>query len=177
MLSRWFVTERSLRADKDQNRILHVQYAFLELPKLPVEKPASGAALWAWLFVHAPELTEIPTDLPPGPHRAALDLANEAKLTPQELEAYRKATDEIQQARDYGEQKEAEGFAKGETAGFAKALLAVLGARGLAVSPEARAHIEACADRATLERWMVHATTAASVEDVLAAGSGDGVRG
>jgi hypothetical protein len=69
MLSRWYVTERSLdREDltKDQNKLLQVQYAFLELPKLPEKRPDAGAPLWAWLFVHAPELTEIPDDLPPG---------------------------------------------------------------------------------------------------------------
>ena len=165
MLSRWFVTVRSLHPERDQNKLLQVQYAFLELPKLPPEKPTSGAALWAWLFVHAPELSEIPADLPPGPQREALDLASEAKLTPLELEAYRKAMDEIQQARDYGEQKEAEGFAKG----FVSALLAILGARGLTPSAEARARIEACKDTSTLERWVLRAATAASVEEILAA--------
>lgn len=99
----------------------------------------------------APELTAIPEDLPPGPQRAALELANQAGLTQLELDAYRKALDEIQQARDYGEQKEAEGFVKGETAGFAKgetagfvkgatagfarALVALLDARGIVVTP------------------------------------------
>jgi len=187
MLSRWYVTERSLdREDlkKDQNKLLQVQYAFLELPKLPEKKPDAGAALWAWLFVHAPELTEIPDDLPPGPYREALDLANQANFTQLQLEAYRKAMDEIQQARDYGAMKEAEGLAKGVAEGLAKgvaeglakgsasmarALLAILGARGITVSTEARARIDACKDNATLERWIVRAATAGSVEEVLAA--------
>jgi len=168
MLSRWYVTERSLdREDlkNGQNKLLQVQYAFLELPKLPENKPDAGAALWAWLFVHAPELTDIPDDLPPGPYREALDLANQATFTQTELEAYRKAMDEIQQARDYGADKEAEGLAKG----VVRALLTILGARGIPVSTEARARIDACKDNATLDRWIVRATTAASVEDVLAA--------
>jgi hypothetical protein len=83
--------------------------------------------------------------------------------------------DEIQQARDYGAMKEAEGLAKGVAEGLAmgiaslaRALLAVLGARGITVSPEARARIDACKDNATLERWIVHAATAGSVEEVLA---------
>jgi len=171
MLSRWYVTERSLdRGDlkNDQNKLLQVQYAFLELPKLPEKKPDAGAALWAWLFVHAPELTEIPDDLPPGPYREALDLANQANFTQLQLEAYRKAMDEIQQARDYGAQKEAEGLAKG-IASLVRALLAVLGARGITVSTEARARINACKDTATLELWIERAATAASVEEVLAA--------
>jgi hypothetical protein len=198
MLSRWYVTERSLSREdlhKDPNKLLQVQYAFLELPKLPGEKPVTGAALWAWLFVHAPELTDIPADLPAGPYREALELANQARFTQLELDAYRKAMDEIQQARDYGEQKKAEGFTEGktagftegktagftegktagftegETAGFAKALLAILGARGLTVSSDARARIDACKDRATLDRWILRAATAVSVEEVLAAGT------
>jgi propanediol dehydratase small subunit len=31
------------------------------------DPPESGVDLWAWLFVRAPELTEVPDDLPPGP--------------------------------------------------------------------------------------------------------------
>ena len=171
MLSRWFMTEPSLdREDlkKDQNKLMQVQYAFLELPKLPEEKPAGGAALWAWLFVHAPELTDIPDDLPPGPFREALDLANQGKFTQLGLDAYRKAMDEIQQAREYGAAKEAEGFSEGRIAGFIKALIAILRARGFTVSLEARARIDACKDIATLNRWILRAATAVSVEDVLA---------
>jgi len=174
MLSRWYVTERSLdREDlkNDQNKLLQVQYAFLELPKLPAKKPDAGAALWAWLFVHAPELTEIPDDLPPGPYREALDLANQANFTQLQLEAYRRAIDEIQLARDYGAQKRAEGFAVGFTEGHAEgvterlaktlatALLAILEARGIPVGTEARACIDACKDSATLDRWIVRAAT------------------
>ena len=36
------------------------------------------------------------------------------------------------------------------------------------VSTEARAHIDACKDTATLERWILRATTAASMDDVFA---------
>jgi flagellar biosynthesis/type III secretory pathway protein FliH len=97
-----------------------VQYAFLELPKLPPERPATGAGYWAWLFVHAPELKEVPADLPPGPHREALALANEASFTAGELEAYRRVMDEIQQAREYGDEREARGRAEGEARGRAE---------------------------------------------------------
>jgi hypothetical protein len=100
------------------------------------------------------------------------------------MEAYRKVMDEIQQAREYGEAKEAEGFAKGETAGFAKgetagfakgetaakaaAVLAILSARKLTVSDETRARIEACADGAILDRWITRAAMAASSEEIFA---------
>jgi len=164
MLSRWTMTERA----SGNPGLLQVQYAFLELSKLPARKPETGAELWAWLFVHAPELTEVPPDLPPGPYREAVELANQATFTPSELEAYRKVMDEIQQAREYGEAKEAEGFARGVAKGKAAAILAVLGARGISVSDEVRAQIEGCREAATLDRWITHAATAASGEEVVA---------
>lgn len=172
MLSRWNMTERA----SGRPGLLQVQYAFLELPKLPVRRPETGAELWAWLFVHAPGLTEVPKDLPPGPHREAVELANEASFTQVELDAYRKVMDEIQQAREYGDAKWAEGFAAGESAGFAKgesagqarAILALLAARGIAVSDEVRAQIEACKDVGMLDPWIVHAAAATSAEAVIA---------
>ncbi len=90
LLSRFAMTERST----GNRALLQVQYAFVELPKVPRQQPAGGASLWAWLFVHAPELAELPPDLPSGPFRDAMDLANEASFTPLELEAYRKVMDE-----------------------------------------------------------------------------------
>jgi hypothetical protein len=168
MLSRWNMTERG----SGNQGLLQVQYAFLELPKLRAERPAVGADLWAWLFVHAPELSEVPPDLPPGPHRRAIELANEATFTQSELDAYRKVMDEIQQAREYGAAQRAEGFAEGETSGFIKgkinAILAVFSARGLTVSAETRARIAGCSDAATLDRWLARAITAASAEEAIA---------
>jgi PD-(D/E)XK nuclease family transposase len=177
MLSRWNMTERG-SGDHD---LLQVQYVFLELPKLPARRPdGPGADLWAWLFVHATELTEVPADLSPGPYRTALEIANKATFTQGELDAYRKVIDEIQQAEELAEAKfaqgEIKGRAEGETKGRAEgraeaktaAILAVLAARGIAVSAEARARIEACTDLATLDRWIARAATAAPDEAVLA---------
>jgi hypothetical protein len=167
MLSRWNMTERG----SGNHGLLQVQYAFLELPKLPERKPDTGAMQWAWLFVHAPELTEVPPELPPGPYREALELANKATFTEAELEAYQKVTDEIQQVRDLAEAKLAEGLAKGEIKGKIEgkieAVLAILAARGVSVSAEVRAQIEACSEPATLDRWVARAVTAASAEDVI----------
>jgi hypothetical protein len=181
MLSRWNMAERASK----NHGLMQVQYAFLELPKMPSQRPeAPGADLWAWLFVHAPELTEVPADLAPGPYGAALELANQAKFTAAELQAYEKARDEIRQVLEIaaarwaeglaeGEIKgEIKGFAKGETAGVVKgkveAVLAVLAARGVPVGPEIRARIEACKVAATLDRWLVRAVTAASAEEIVA---------
>ncbi len=144
-----------------------MQYAFLELPKLPERKPDTGALHWAWLFVHAPELTEVPPHLPPGPYREALELANKATFTQEELDAYQKVSDEIEQVRELAEAKRAEGRVEGEIVALARAILALLAARGLDVSSEARAHIEACKDVSTLDRWIVSAARASSVEEVI----------
>ncbi len=168
MLSRWNMTEHT----SGSPGLLQVQYAFLELPKLPERKPETGAAYWAWLFVHAPELREVPPELPQGPFRDALHLAEKATFSQEELDAYQKVNDEIQQVRDLAEAKLAEGWAGGGTAGVIKALaaaiLTVLETRGLAVDGETRAHIMACGDTATLQRWLARAVTAASAAEVIA---------
>ena len=175
MLSRWNMTERG----SGNSGLLQVQYAFLELPKLPTRKPDTGASQWAWLFVHAPELTEVPADLP-AVYRDALELANKATFTQEELDAYEKVRDEIQQVLKIAEARwaegraegKAEGKAEGEAAGFAKgkaaAVLAILAARTIYVSPEVRSHIESCENIATLDQWISRATTAASAEEVIA---------
>ena len=181
MISRWNMAERG----SGNQGLLQVQYAFLELPKLSTQgSDATGAALWAWLFVHAAELTAVPDDLRPGPHRAALELANEATFTQSELDAYRKVMDEIQQAREYGDAKraegeaeglakgkaqgEAEGLAKGKAQGLANAIILVLEGRGLAVSQEARRLIVNQGDIIRLEGWLRAVGTIPSVAALLA---------
>jgi hypothetical protein len=164
MLSRWNMTERGSK----NHGLLQVQYAFLELPKMPDRRPeAPGADLWAWLFVHAPDLTEVPADLTPGPYRDALELANKAKFTVAELQAYEKVRDEIRQVLEIAEARWAEGETAGIVKGKVEALLAVLAARGFSVGHEVRARMEACKDAATLDRWIVRAVTAASAEEIL----------
>jgi len=170
MLSRWNMTERA----SANHGLLQVQYAFLELPKMPARRPElPGADLWAWLFVHATELTEIPADLTPGPYRDALELANKAKFTVAELQAYEKARDEIRQVLEIADARWKEGEIAGEIKGEIKGkigmLLAILEARGITVGTEARSRIDACKDNATLDRWSVRAITAGSLEEVFAA--------
>jgi predicted transposase/invertase (TIGR01784 family) len=168
MLSRWNMTERGSK----NHGLLQVQYAFLELPKMPNRRPQeSGADLWAWLFVHATELTEVPADLTLGPYGDALELANKAKFTVGELQAYEKARDEIRQVLEIAEARWAEGKIEGEIEGKVdgkiESILAFLAARGLPVSHQVRARIEACKDALTLDRWIVRAATAASAEEII----------
>jgi PD-(D/E)XK nuclease family transposase len=176
MLSRWNMTEQNSKS----HGLLQVQYAFLELPKMPDRRPEQpGAELWAWLFVHAPELTEVPADLTSGPYGDALELANQATFTMAELEAYERVRDEIRQVLEIAEARWAEGKIEGKIEGriegeikgraeeAAQAVLTVLRVRGIAVPDLARERILAEKDPARLGRWIERAILAASVDDVL----------
>ncbi len=61
----------------------------------------------------------------------------------------------------------AEGEAIGRAEGEARALLAVLAARGLKPSEEQLARISACRDLEQLESWVHRAVTAANTDDVF----------
>ncbi|WP_437535561.1 hypothetical protein WME79_14730 [Sorangium sp. So ce726] len=61
-----------------------------------------------------------------------------------------------------------EGKIEGRIEGKQEALLAVLEARGLSLTAEERAHIDACTAPAELDRWIARAATAASMSEVLA---------
>ena len=177
MLSRWNITEQVSK----RPGMLQVQYAFLELPKVPAERPMTGGAdLWAWLFVHAPSLTEVPADFAPGPFRDALELANQAKFSLEEQDAFERVRYEIWQVHAIAEARseaaraegKAEGMAEGEALGRAEgrraALLAVAAARDLSVSAAASALIESCDDVVVLNGWIQAAVTAESLEDAMA---------
>ncbi len=71
--------------------------------------------------------------------------------------------------RAKGEKKgRVEGEKKGRVEGRVAALLAVLQARGLCLSDDERGHLNACADLATLDRWIARAATAPTVAEVIA---------
>ena len=168
MLSRWNMTERHSK----NHGLLQVQYAFLELPKVPSKRPeTSGADLWAWLFVHAPELTEMPADLAPGPQRDALELANQAKFTQSEMDAYEKVRDEIQQVYEIADARRAEGKAEGLVEGAQKAkrdtLLRLLTRAMLHLDDDQRARIAACESIETLDMWIDNVFGAKSAAEVL----------
>ena len=130
--------------------------------------------------MHAPELSAIPADLPAGPYREALDLANKATFTQTELDAYQKVIDEINQARELAEAKWEEGhksgLAEGHKSGLAEglavgkrdSLLRILARRNIALTEEDRAKISQCADLARLDQWFENALTGATAAEVLA---------
>lgn len=163
MLSRWNMTEHV----SGNRGLLQVQYAFLELPKVPKEKPATGAGLWAWLFVHAPELTEMPSDLPIGAYREAMELANKATFTQEDLDAYQKVIDEIEQVKELAEAKLAEGKVEGEITARHNTLLRLVSRARIVLTDNDRARIHACTDTATLDQWIDNIFGAKTSADVL----------
>lgn len=64
----------------------------------------------------------------------------------------------------------AEGRAEGEAKGKRNAILAFLKARGVTLSAEARAVLDACTDSAKLDRWIIRAATASSASEVFDSG-------
>jgi hypothetical protein len=62
-----------------------------------------------------------------------------------------------------------EGVAEGEAKGKAQAILAVLAARGLAVSAAQRATIVGCGDLEQLDRWVRQAVTVKTTGALFAA--------
>ena len=70
-------------------------------------------------------------------------------------------------AKKYIAQGRAEGVAQGRAEGERTALYAVLGARGLTITAELRARIDACEDADTLRSWVTRAATASSLDEIF----------
>ena len=81
-------------------------------------------------------------------------MARVANFTPAEWEAYERSKMAEQDARGALTLARAEAEARGEAKGAAKAVLAVLEARGIVLTVEQRATVVSCADVGTLERWL-----------------------
>jgi hypothetical protein len=107
----------------------------------------------------------IPEALRHPPLLDALEGARVARFTREEWDAYIAAGMAIQNERGALSLARKEGITEGQ----ARAILALLAARGVSVTNEARGHIEACKDAATLDRWIVRAAAATSIEEVIAA--------
>jgi predicted transposase/invertase (TIGR01784 family) len=180
MLSRWRMQEQH----GGGVGLPQVQYAFLELPKYAAgDDPRTLVDKWAYFFREAKNLTMVPPALSEAPFRDALEVTRTSTFTPEEWEAYERAKMAEQDARGalavaHQEGKEEghkeghkSGLARGEAVGKAAAILAVLGARGVPVSDEARARIEECGDVVTLDRWIARAATAPSTEEVFSTAS------
>lgn len=64
-------------------------------------------------------------------------------------------------------QLELRGEKRGEKRGEIKALLKLLGLRGIAVPAETRARIEGCTDSDLIDRWFTRAATASDIDEVF----------
>lgn len=69
---------------------------------------------------------------------------------------------------DFARRHRAQGRAEGEATGEAKAVLAVLEARGLTVPDAARTRVMECTDLTQLDIWVRRAATASSTDDLFA---------
>ncbi|TAK27347.1 MAG: Rpn family recombination-promoting nuclease/putative transposase [Myxococcaceae bacterium] len=111
--------------------LAQIQYVFVELPKLPLDRPP-GAEVeeWAYLFRRAAKLSEVPTFLHSAGPRAALDAARTAHFSSEEWEAYDRVKVAEQDARGAlsfaRAEGKAEGKAEGRAEGRAEGELAVL---------------------------------------------------
>ncbi|MFO0760193.1 MAG: HEPN domain-containing protein [Byssovorax sp.] len=109
-----------------------------------------------------------PQEIPPLP---SIDdrgeLPEEPPLqSPEALRAWMNARDSL--SFDEGRRAgKAEGIAKGKAEGKAEALLSILHARGLAVSPDVEAKITRCTDPGVLDGWIRRAMNAASAEEAV----------
>lgn len=95
---------------------------------------------------------------------ALFDRAVAHRLTFRNL-LQREGYESLDAVRDEGRE---EGREEGRDEGRARAVLAVLAARSIAVPAEIAARILACRDAATLDGWLERAATAARLGDVIA---------
>jgi predicted transposase/invertase (TIGR01784 family) len=184
MLSRWRMEEQH----GGFKGLGQIQLVFLELPKFDTRRPpATVVEKWAYFFRETENLTVVPEVLTQHPYARALDAARSAGFTEEEWDAYIRAGMAIQdergalslahkQGRDEGRKegidegrKEGidEGRKEGRLGEARSALRRVLSRRGLALRSEDEGRIDACADLATLERWLDEAIVAASAAEAL----------
>ncbi len=83
---------------------------------------------------------------------------------PEQSEDERELTMNLDQIYERWEQKT---LARGHREAKAEDVLTVLAARGLAVTPAQRKQVLACANTATLDRWLIAAVTVPSVKALL----------
>jgi len=168
MLSRWRMQEQQ----SGHKGLRQIQYAFLELPKYSAGKaPETLVDKWAYFFREAKNLEVVPPALSEGPFLEALEIARRSTFTDAEWQEYERSKmaeqDERGRISFAHRQGEHKGKIEGKIEAKIAAILAVLAARGVAVSDEVRARIEACKDAAVLDRWIVRAATAASAEEIF----------
>jgi hypothetical protein len=145
---------------------------------------------WAYLFLYADKLTEIPPFLDVYPFRDVLEIARISNFTKEEWEVYDKARMArhdaravVSQARKEGRARgreegreegealgltkgEALGLTKGEALGYAEAILRVAESRGTNLDTKSREAIPECQDAARLKRLFDKVLAASSASEI-----------
>lgn len=118
-----------------------------------------------WMHLDADTLIEAPCLITPLSVSALLNaaLADSAVVKAMKAKGNPDILEMETAARASGRE---EGRAEGEAIGMVKAILKILEARGIAVSPAQREEIGRCSDLARLSRWVVRASLAASADEV-----------
>jgi len=154
LVSRWRMREeQGGRAGLSQ-----VRYVFVELPKLAADRPpATVAEEWAYVFNRAEMLTSVPSLLHAPETRRAMEAARTASFDEADWEAYDRTRIAEQDARGAltlaRREGRAEGREEGVRAGLRQAIVAVLQARGSAVSEALEAAL-AAGDEGRLGRML-----------------------
>jgi flagellar biosynthesis/type III secretory pathway protein FliH len=97
----------------------HVRYALLELPKYEAaERPQTMVEKWAYFFLCAGQLQQVPVDLSVPPLSKALELARLAGLSRAERERYDRELMAQQDQRGMLSHAQKEGFSEGLAEGL-----------------------------------------------------------
>ena len=168
MLSRWRMQEQQSGAAG----LPHLQFVFLELPKYTAgHEPRTSVDRWAYFFREAENLRAIPEALRHPPLLEALEGARTARFTREEWDAYIAAGMALQNERgalSLAEKRgREEGREEGRAAEAARAVLAVLAARGIEVEDAIRERILAQKEPAELRVWLERAVSVSRVEEVF----------
>jgi predicted transposase/invertase (TIGR01784 family) len=158
----------------DQLAIHLLQLRYLHLAAPPKELSTAEAAVWRWgRFLVAETDAELQALAEEDPIMEAAKVALE-ELS-QDPEAQRIARDRADSLRVYQwtleetrREGKVEGKIEGKVEGKIEGLLMVLRARAFDVPGDVKSRIFAETDHATLDRWLVRAVTAPSIDDVFA---------
>ena len=172
MLSRWRMQEQ----ESGVRGLPHLQFVFLELPKYAAgHDPQTHVDKWAYFFREAGKLMAIPEALREPPILDALEGARTARFNREEWDAYIAASMAIQNERGALSLARKEGRKEGEEAGEIKGklvakretILRLCTRAGVALTDDDRTRIEACADAATLDKWIDNVLGAKTATEVL----------
>ncbi len=172
MMSRWRMQEQQ----SGHKGLRQLQYAFLELPKYSAGRaPETLIDKWAYFFREAKNLEVVPPALSEGPFAEALEIARKSSFTDAEWLEYERSKMAEQDERgaislarqEAHKEGHKEGHRAGEIKEAARAVLAVLRARGIVVPEIARERILAEKELVSLERWLEKAATVPSIAEVI----------